>query len=474
MKEKLLKHSLFLIPVLILLIIQIPNLGLPYFWDEAWSYFPAIKKMAEVGPSLLPGALPIDYCKGHPQMFFFISSLWMKLFPNSITMMRLLPILISISLLITVYIGLLKMANWPTAITATVLISVQSLFLAQSIFLLPEMLSTVFFVLSFFFFLQKKFIAYGITSSLMVLTKETAIIFALVFGLFYLISLFSKANKEKYKRQNLIAILIPGIVYLLFLLLHYLKFNTAFYTSHFEYIQFDWNVIVHKLKSTIPFIFVHYGRLTIFISSFFLLILWLLQKQRSSHFLILGILSLLAYIIFSVFNFYTHRYMLVAMITFILLFSFMLGQIKLNHYIKAGITIIISCICLYYSLTDKHNTDNDLGYIETVMVQKGLVQFCEENNLYNDPLAVTFNMSFALSDGDLGYVKGTDKFNKIMDSNHYHEASYYIYENTADNNPTLDFVKEHFKLIKTITLKHALGSIYENPDYQNPVVPAIR
>lgn len=189
MKEKFLKNLFFIIPVVILLIIQIPNLGLPYFWDEAWSYFPAIKKMAEVGPSLMPGVLPIDYCKGHPQLFFFITSAWMKIFPDNIIMMRILPLLFSIALLVAIYVGLLKLANWETAIIASLLLSVQSMFLAQSIFLLPEMLLTLLFVLSFFFFLQKKFTAYAITSSLMVMTKETAIIFPIVFSLFYLFSL---------------------------------------------------------------------------------------------------------------------------------------------------------------------------------------------------------------------------------------------------------------------------------------------
>jgi len=474
MKDNPLKHLLFLIPVLILLIIQIPHLGIPYFWDEAWSYFPAIKKMAEVGPSLLPGVLPIDYCKGHPQMFFFIASMWMKIFPHDITLMRVLPLLISISLLMVVYIGLLKIANWSTAIIASVLISVQSLFLAQSIFLLPEMLVTVLFVLSFFLYLQNRFIAYAITSSIMVLTKETTIIFPLLFGLYYLFSLLTATNKEKYKHQNLLILLVPGIIYALFLLLHYLKFSTAFYTSHLEYIQFDWHIAIKKIKSAIPFTLVHYGRLTILISTFCLLIIWLSQKQKNSRFLILGTLSFVVYILFSVFNFYTHRYMLVAMIIFILIFSFLLGQIRLNNFVKAGITIFISAICLFYSLTDKHNTDNDMGYIETIKVHQELVKFCEDNKLYNEPLAVTFNMIYALREKDLGFVKGTAKFTKIMDYNHYLEAKYYINESTDDNSPTLDFVKKNFKLIKSIHLKHASGSIYENLQYKNSPIPVIQ
>ena len=59
MKKFDLKDLSLIIPIGLLLIIQIPNLSLPYFWDEAWSYFPAIYKMYEIGPGLLPGDLPL-------------------------------------------------------------------------------------------------------------------------------------------------------------------------------------------------------------------------------------------------------------------------------------------------------------------------------------------------------------------------------------------------------------------------------
>ena len=144
------KSYLFLIPVVILLLIQIQHLSIPYFWDEAWSYMVAVKKMAELGPSLLPGAVPIDYCKGHPQLFYFISSLWMNLFPNSILCMRILPLIVSIGLLLVVFFGLKKLINLETANVGILLVGVQSTFLAQSILVLPEMMLSFWLVISFF------------------------------------------------------------------------------------------------------------------------------------------------------------------------------------------------------------------------------------------------------------------------------------------------------------------------------------
>lgn len=467
MKDKVLKHIYFIIPVIILIIIQLPNLGLPYFWDEAWSYFPAIKKMAEIGPSLLPGVLPLDYCKGHPQFFFFITSLWMKVFPDSILLMRILPFMISMALLAVIYFGLIKLANQQTAFIATLLVSVQSLFLAQAIFLLPEMLMTLLFILSFFFFLQKRFFAYAITSSLMVLTKETAIIFSLLFGLYYLLSLIVASNREKYKHSDLIALIFPGIVYGIFLILHYFKFGVFFYTTHLEYVKFDWNTLFSKFKEATNSVLNDYGRLYISIATVISAIVYFYQRPAKSRFLALGILSFVVFMVFSIFNFYTKRYGLVSMITFIVLFSYIFGQLNLKNYYKLGITFTLSLICLYFSLTKKHNADSDLGYIETIKVHQQLVEFCEQKNLYAEPFAVTFNMIFCLRDKNLGYITGNNEFKNIMDWKHYTEAKYYIHESTMGNPEGFEFVKENFKLIDSYANKHAWGEIYENIHYQD-------
>lgn len=471
MQEISFKNLLVVFPVLILLIIQIPNLGLPYFYDEAWSYIPSIIKMADLGPSLLPGALPIDDCKGHPQLFFFVSSAWMKIFSDNITIMRILPMLFSMGVIITVYFGLLKLVNWESAIIASLLISVQSMFLAQAIFLLPEMLLTFLFVLSFFLFLNRQYIAYAVASTCMVLTKETSIIFPLIFGLFYIFSMVSASEREKHRHIYLLAFAMPGIVYVVFLILHYLAFGVVFYTDHLGYISLDWATIHDKIDSAYQFIFIGYGRRYISIAAIIGLIIWLIQGSKNRRLVILGIFSFLAFMIFSVLNFYTQRYGLVAMVIFIILFGVLAGQIKINLYIKAVITLALASVCLYFSLTEKQNADIDMGYVETISVFEELVQYCEENNLYDEPLSASFNMIFAIRENDLGYVKSQRKFSKVMGWKEFMEGRYFIYEVTMEIVPGLTYAKEHFKLVKTVTHKHAWGVIYENTNFQEAAIP---
>jgi hypothetical protein len=51
-----------------------------FFWDEAWGYAPALKSMAQAGPSLLPGSISTDLSRGHPLLFHFLGGVWIKIF----------------------------------------------------------------------------------------------------------------------------------------------------------------------------------------------------------------------------------------------------------------------------------------------------------------------------------------------------------------------------------------------------------
>jgi hypothetical protein len=468
MKNFDLKHLLLLIPIGILLIVQLPNLSLPYFWDEAWSYITAIKAMAKAGPSLLPGVVSLDYCKGHPQFFFFISSAWMNLISGSIPLMRLLPLMFSIGVIVVAYFGLLKIANWQSAIFASVLIAVQSMFLAQSIFLLPEMLLTLFFILSFFFFLNRNFIGYAIACTLMILTKETAIVFAITFGLYFLMSLLIKSEREKFKPLQLLLLIIPGLIYALFLLLHYKKFGIWFYGDHLGYITYDWYSIKEKSFSAIAHLFVKFGRSAISVLAIVSLIALFFQKNIAKRPLILGVVSIFSFMTFSVLNFYTQRYGLVVLVLFIILFAYVWGQLKINLYLKSSIILILAIVCLVKTFSKGTNSDIDLGYVETIKVHQDMVHYCEENNLQDETMAVSFNMIFNLRDRELGYVTGEKNFTKINDWKSYLNAKYFIYESTFENNEIVQYSTANFKLIKSFTNKHAFGYIYENPNFKQP------
>ncbi len=438
---------------------------LPYFWDEAWSYFPAIKNMAETGPSLLPGAIPIELGKGHPQFFFFIASSWMRLTGGNIGAMRLLPVLISILLLLSIYFNIKKIFNQQAALIAVSLISVQSLFLAQSSLLLPEMLLALFLVCSLFAFHRKKYGQYAIYSTLMVLTKETGLIFAIIFGVFYLFQfLIKRKNKITFEWKTLLYLMIPGLIYGLFLLLHYQQFHTLFYNEHLGHIDLSLLALKTKMNAAISVIFSQSGRLLIsliFMAAFFIL---LFKRKKISHpaFFAIVATQVVAFITFSIFNFFTLRYMLGLMVLFIIVFAAIVSQIDINKYIKASVLTLVGGVCLFYSLTHKKNSDADLGYAEVVKLHRDMVHFCEKNGYFDSPIAASFNLLFALKDQSLGYKETQNPFTNVQDWKHVQDVTYFIYESTFDeNDASVKYAKENFKLVKSFQDKHAWGYIYE-------------
>jgi hypothetical protein len=465
-----LKNYLSLVPVVVMLVIQIPHLSIPYFWDEAWSYMVAIKKMTEIGPSLWPGAVPIDYCKGHPQLFYFISSLWMNLFPDSILYMRILALLISVGLLWAVFFGLKWLTNLETAIGGVLLLGVQSTFLAQSILVLPEMMLSLWLVIGFFSFIRNEYKIYAITGSLMILTKETSLIFAVIFVLCYFLNIIRKDNKSRFSFKNFLLVFFPILVYSCFLIMHKARFGVFFYSEHIGYINYNVGIVSQKIGSAFTTAFTHYGRLVVLLATLGTLIFLIMQRVKIKNHSTLMCLSLLipAYLLFLGINFYSPRYTLSLTVLLIIGFSILFDQLRISSIFKSSFVLIVACVCLFYSLNSKRNIDIDLGYIEVVEVNQEMVKYCEENNFYNDPIAASFNMNYCLKDKMTGYLTGKKTFKQVTGLDQFRKAKYFIYETTSDKDPAIELVKSQFKLVKAFTNKHAWGYIYENPTFEIP------
>lgn len=461
------RDSVVLVSILLLLIVQLPHLGLPFFWDEAWSYMVAIKKMAEAGPGLFPGVVPIEYCKGHPQFYYFISACWLTLFPDKILYMRLFPLLVSVALLIVFYFGLKKISNGVTAGMGVILLAGQSMFLAQSIMVLPEMMLSLWLLLALFAFIRSDYKKYALWGALMVLTKETALVFVVVFVGCYLVWTSGKSKKEYFSWKNFLLIVAPLLTYFIFLCMHKFAFGVFFYQEHLGYISFEWEAIWKKLGSSFVTVFVHYGRLSVLLLGIGFAILLLTKKIRIANRKVLicvGLLTL-AYFFFLCLNFYSPRYTLSLLVFNILIFALLIDATPFHTYIKWTLTVVASAICLFYSFESKRETDIDLGYVEVIQVNQEIVSYCETNGLYDQAIAASFNMNFSLKDKVSGYLSGERIFTDVQGLDHYMNARYVIFETTTKYSPVIDFVKSNFILKKSFRNKHAYGFVYENPSF---------
>jgi hypothetical protein len=252
-------------------------------------------------------------------------------------------------------------------------------------------------------------------------------------------------------------------VYAGFLLLHYLRLGTPFFETHLQYMTFDLVDILNKLSRAASFIFIRHGRVSILILLILLISGLIIQKRISWSFIPLPLILITGFLLFSVFNFYTQRYGLVVMMFFFLIVAGLAAQLRINRWIKNGVFFLSGIICLWFSVQVKNNTDVDLGYIETTRIFSYLVHRCEAENLYDEPIAASFNMIYALKDPSLGYRSNTRPFTAVGDRHSYLEKEYFVYESTSHTGePSFKHAAMHFVRMDSIRIEHAWGVMYRN------------
>lgn len=461
---KFLEHPwiFLLVSIVITIIVKIPHLGLPYFFDETLSYYPAILEMSKVGPSLLPGSIPLILSKGHPLFFYFLASLWLKFIAgNSIVLMRLFPLLVALFSLYVFHRFARRHTNIILANIGVVLLSLQPLFLAQASLILPEIFLFTVFMLAFDSYLSSNYGLYALFGSLIMLTKETGAVFILVFGLAYLVENHKEWNTKKFRSQ-LVLMGIPVLIYALFLIIHYLKFGVFFLSEHLEYITINLTTVAYKFNSSTSTLFLAHGRNAFFFVAVVALAILIFRKKSIEYkrFLILSQATLITFLIFTILNFFTYRYVLPVLGIVILGSLVLIQQIKSKYQaINIAYIVLIMTVSSYYSITKRGHTDADLGYTEFLVVHQQMVEYCEEQAWFDKEISAGFNMVMSLHDLYGSYLSTEKNFNP-----HHlpgiENMDFVIYDSTCSPFEMPEEEKSKLTLIKRFEFKNHWGEIY--------------
>ena len=173
------KHEIILIGLIsIAFLLRVSSFSLPFFWDEAGTYSPGIFYMAKNGIGIFPGDLDPSISRGHPLLFVFIFSLLYKFLYPSVFGLHLLMALTSSLTVISIYLLAIRVINGnkTIALLSSLLFLVSPFFQAQYCLVLPEMMLTLFSVLSLIFWIDRRVFLYFICASAAILTKEAGII----------------------------------------------------------------------------------------------------------------------------------------------------------------------------------------------------------------------------------------------------------------------------------------------------------
>ncbi|MCC7244990.1 MAG: glycosyltransferase family 39 protein [Saprospiraceae bacterium] len=414
---------LFLATLGIFALLKLPDLGLPFYWDESWSYAPALHLMSERIPSLLPGAIPEENYRGHPLLYYFLAGWWLKIFGVSKVSFHSFGLAITLSALSVIYLMGKRFFSPAIGWLTAVLCMVQGLFFAQANMVLPEIAVTALVLLSYYFYFQQRWKYYLIAASALLLTKESGVVLlaAIVIG-YTLECVFDGRTTVRQWLGRSLLLCLPITPYLLFLLLQKNLYGWAFHPDHVGYMAKDWPTLKKKIDMVFDAVFVADRRRVLIyllgVGGIVALLRYFKNKNWSAHhaptihFLVFVVL----YIIFSALNFFTFRYIIVCIPMVIYLALYWLNGLERPlKWTTLLIALVSGGILLSGTLLNTGAGDVNPGYKKMVLLQQQGVQWMEQNVPVTANIGVQdFVVANHLKHFRTGMLSGPDKEYKTV------------------------------------------------------------
>jgi 4-amino-4-deoxy-L-arabinose transferase-like glycosyltransferase len=466
------KHFFFLLSVSALVILlRINCLNLPFFWDEAWSYAPAVMDMHNHGAAIMPGHANAELTRGHPLLFYFLAAEWAGVFGNGLVSMHAFPLLISLATLWILYFVALNLLGLSTARIATVMFAAQSFFLVQSTLLLPEMMLTLWTLLTMYAYFKKKWVMFVLASGLLVMTKETGLV---LIGVLFIDTLFLESyfagRQQKpwvFPLKELVYLFIPVLFFALFLVLQKIHSGWFLFREHADLININPGKILDKFWAILSKLLFMQGRGIFFFLSLFAVIRLIIKKSLPvpiARQLLFFSLLIIGYILFSSMFFFTPRYLLSLMPILLIPGSWLMLTFLKRKTIQLAISGMLLLLFSFHTfLARKKETDTTLGFRNSVLVQKEAVHFADSLNWQDKKIYSRFLMLYYMRDADLGYLKKGAAVFKGMNGNPDAHQDLYIFF-SCENDPCRSIIisKPGIVPVKKFERKGAWVEIYNS------------
>lgn len=439
------------------------HLFIPHYWDESWSYATAVHAMYDAGPRLLPGNVDPVYTRGHPLLFYFLSSGWMTMFGSSLFSKHVFALCISIGMIVTMFcIGKRLFQQVWAGVGLSVLWMAQSMFFVQSAMLLPEVMVALFTLLSIYAFSLQRWWSLALWLSLLLLTKESGLVVWGGIGLTGLVMSWQSRDLA-YLKKMVMSMMVPFAVIVAFFAYQYAVYGWVFFPEHVGMMKLSISSVEQTLNSIVvlkanliliisiailsvliyvkhkqlwslclgllplglwlvtylkPMIGERFSLLFIMgIALVFVLILYRLcminyQKSALHTFSYAAVIVSFCYVGFCAINFFTVRYLMPY--TAILCFFVVLQCMSLYTYyprrawqLSAFAIPLLGSIGLMLS-TRNNNGDVSLGAFKAVRVQKAMVDYMVAHVPKDASIAWgSYQMTFNLSKTACGFLPST-------------------------------------------------------------------
>ena len=468
--KKYYSQVILLLVIIALVIIKFPHLSLPYYGDEGFAFGPAVHLMYKTGPSLLPSGLDPEYSYGHPLLFHFLVSLWMKIFGPTIFVTKSFALLISILLLISLYLVGKTFFNAETGLIAAILMYLQPVFLAQSSFVLLEIFLSLLALWTIWAFFKKRFIWYAIFGSMLVMTKESGLFLIFALCIWQLVDIFIEKT-ESYSGRKLLyqylIILIPAFVFGGFLIIQKMTYGWFFFPLRMKETQLSPDVINYNLGIIRRIIFNLDGRIWLLVVLLISTIAYFFISKAKFSLLQWKIIWFI--IIFigifwfaSAFNFISNRYFLVIIATLVLVVGAVLVQaFEAKKSLLYPVVLLLIFSQAIFAFHHDRNGDDSLGFEDPIIVQRDAIRFMENMNAYNTHILTHFLINFNMHFPVVGYLSGDKAFNNT--TGQFSEFVELAVISNVELSPELDSLRlnPQLELLKRFERGNAWTEIYQ-------------
>lgn len=466
-REAWMPRAVLLLVAFAFILFKLPYLSLPYYWDEAWVYAPAVKAMHENGISLLPWAIPPELSRGHPLLFHVLGALWMSVFGDTFTAMHSLPLCISILLILASYwLGARLGGEWMGA-SAALLVASNEMLLAQSGLLLPEVTLALLMTLAVIAYLARFPWLYLITCTLALWTKETALVLVIAVAMTHALSHIYGGNWPESRAwlRWMLLLFLPVVIAGSYFLLQWWKFGWVFFPEHLEMITRSRIDVAYKAKLAFtnafeteglqyltlagcvaaPLLLIRRGAALSILSALAFIaaikMLWgrwpvpeSIQLPAVLIALAIGIGSLSLLIrrtecrlhvpvflfgilciglwAFSSLNFFTPRYLLPIHPFLVVgaLASLHASGLARRAWALPAVAAFMAATMLASLCTDDHIGDVRLNYRDAISMHKERINYCDQRAMHEARIMASFSDIHYMTHRDAGYLDGSPVF----------------------------------------------------------------
>lgn len=185
----------------------------------------------------------------HPPMKLLVTNTFYSVFGINLYSYNFVGVFLGTSGITAYYFFVKGAAGQYVAKISTLLLAINPLFVSVGIFALIDYILTVLIVIAFYFYSKNRYLAYSLSASMALLTKETGILFAasilLIETLFFIKNFFSK-KLHKQSVFNLFLTFVPFVV---------ISAWFSFLQTRKVSLWSDWNFSATSDKGTIYTIF---------------------------------------------------------------------------------------------------------------------------------------------------------------------------------------------------------------------------